>query len=417
MPEASLGFSTTKGVAHGVQRAQLDREPGPTREPSPSTERTTVVPPPDGPLTSSSVLPDGVSSSPTITPHPVTPDGLPAGEDLPTTTTTTTTPTRPSRPLRLAAAGLAVLAALVAVVIALDSVTKTAAGEVAVIRNGGPLDNNLVRQIVPPASSVTWTGLFSTAHRYPATQRFYKISADPKRADSSGVDVEFDPTSDGVEIGMEGTVYFTLNTDPVVLKSFDDKYGTRTYRGLDGSYRAAWEGDEGWSTFLDAVVRPVISNDLREEIGSFRCAELQAACALVQNSASAAQAVKVGSSGNQNNTNIAKIQQAINASLKDDFTQTLGGPFISDIRFNLVKITLPEKIQSAINDAQAAFAQITQAQARIMSAEADAKANAQRQKGYEQCPACAQIDLLKAIPPTVTTFAPGSGFAITAPQK
>jgi hypothetical protein len=34
--------------------------------------------------------------------------------------------------------------------------------------------------------------------------------------------------------------------------------------------------------------------------------------------------------------------------------------------------------------------------------------------GTEQCPACAQIDTLKAIPPNVTTFAPGSGFAVTS---
>jgi hypothetical protein len=38
-------------------------------------------------------------------------------------------------------------------------------------------------------------------------------------------------------------------------------------------------------------------------------------------------------------------------------------------------------------------------------------------EGYENCPACAQIDLLKAIPPSVTTFAPGTGFAVTTPAR
>jgi hypothetical protein len=44
------------------------------------------------------------------------------------------------------------------------------------------------------------------------------------------------------------------------------------------------------------------------------------------------------------------------------------GRFFNDIRFNLVRITLPTKVQNAVDDAQAAFAQVTQAQARVQSA-------------------------------------------------
>lgn len=292
--------------------------------------------------------------------------------------------------------------------------TKTQGGEVAVIRNGGPLDNNRIRQIVPPASSLTWTGLFSVKHAYPAQQRFYTITSDATRGDRAGVDVERLPTSDGVEVGIEGTVYFTLAADPEVLRSFDDKYGTRRYRGDDGRYRYAWEGEEGWATFLDQIVRPVISNDLREEVGNLPCAELQASCALVQNGGGTVQAVSAAAG--RGNLNIAKIQDAINASLLKDLTQTLGGPFITGVRFNLAKITLPEQVQTAITKAQAAFAAVTEAQAKVAQAKAEAAANAQRQAGYQSCPVCAQIDTMRAIPPNVTTFAPGAGFAITAPS-
>jgi hypothetical protein len=66
-----------------------------------------------------------------------------------------------------------------------------------------------------------------------------------------------------------------------------------------------------------------------------------------------------------------------------------------------------------VAEAQAAFAEVTKSQARVASAEADASANRQRQRGYEGCPACAQIDTLKAIPGNVQTFAPGGDFAIT----
>ena len=299
---------------------------------------------------------------------------------------------------------------LVLLIGTLSSFDKTSGGEVAVVRNGGMFDNNRIRQVIDPASGLTYTGMWSHVHKYPAQQRFYTITA-AGSGDRPGVDVVHTPTSDGVDVGIEGTLYFTLNLDHGVLKNFDDKYGTRKFRGLDGSARYAWQGDDGWSGFLDQVVRPVIDNDLREQINSFRCAELVSSCVLVQNGGS--QQKTDTNSGQSNNGNIAKVQQAINSSLSADLTQTLGGDFITGIRFNLVRISLPDKVQSAVNDAQAAFAQVTQAQAKVQQAKADALANRERERGYRDCPACAQIDTLKAIPPNVTTFAPGGNFAIT----
>ncbi len=312
---------------------------------------------------------------------------------------------------RVGGAALVSLLAVLAIAVGSSAVTKTAGGEVAVIRNGGPLNNNRIRQIIVPASGVTWIGFLSQKHSYPAQQRFYTITGDTARGERTGVDVENLPTADGVEVGVEGTVYFQLNLDEAALRSFDDKYGTRTYRGLDNAYRFAWENEEGWSTFLDQIMRPVISNALREQIGSTRCAELQASCALVQNAGNVQAALNAqpGSS----NLKIAKIQDAINATLVQDLEQTLGGPFFVNVRFNLAKITLPDTVQQAINTSQAAFVAVTEAQAKVKQAEAEAAANSARQKGYAACPACAQIDMLKAIPPNVTTYAPGAGIAVT----
>ncbi len=304
-----------------------------------------------------------------------------------------------------------IVVGLVVLITALSSFDKTNGGEVAVIRNGGPFDNNKVRQVIQPASSLTWTGVQSASHKYPSQQRFYTITSDPRGGDKAGVDVENDPTSDGVDVGIEGTVYFSLNLDDATLRVFDDKYGTRSYRGADGQQRHAWDGDNGWSSFLDQIVRPVISNDLRQEIGDYRCAELQAACALVQNGGSS-QVGSTTAAGSKSNVNISKIQDAINTSLAADLKTTLGGDFITGVRFNLVKITLPATVQDAINKAQAAFAGVTEAQARIAQATADAKANEQRQLGYVQCPACAEIDKLKAIPPSITVYAPGANTSV-----
>lgn len=307
---------------------------------------------------------------------------------------------------------LSVVAGIAAIVLLaglFGSLTRTSGGEVAVVRNGGPFDDHKIRQVIDPASSVTWIGFWSQVHRYPAQQRVYTITSQQGRGDRPGVDVVQTPTSDGVNVGIEATIYFSLTLDHQALESFDTRFGTRKFRGLDGFARYPYDGDDGWSGFLDQIVRPVIDNDLREQINNFRCSDLVSSCALVQNARASA---PVGNPGS-NNGNIAKVQNAINSSLVDDLRATLGADYFTGIRFNLVRITLPEKVQGAVEDAQAAFAQVTEAQARVASARADAEANRLRQRGYRDCPACARIDELKAIPANVTTFAPGAGFAVT----
>jgi regulator of protease activity HflC (stomatin/prohibitin superfamily) len=253
--------------------------------------------------------------------------------------------------------------------------------------------------------------MWGIVHKYPAQQRFYTITSDANRGDRPGVDVVETPSSDGVQMGIEGTFYFSLNLDHKVISDFDDKFGTRTFTGQDGTARHAYDGDQGWSTFLDQIIRPVIDNDLREQIGDFRCADLVSSCALVQNGPTGQSPNPT--SGGANNSNLAKIQNAINQSLEADLKSTLGDDFLTNVRFNLVRISLPSQVQDAVNKAQAAYAQVSEAQAHVAQAQADANADAARQKGYEACPACAQIDIMKAIPPNVTTFAPGAGFAVT----
>ncbi|NJC84091.1 SPFH domain-containing protein [Planosporangium mesophilum] len=291
---------------------------------------------------------------------------------------------------------------------------KTTGGEIGVVRNGGWFDNNRVRQVIQPGSGMTWTGLWSVTHKYPAQQRFYTITADAGRGERTGVDVVRTPSSDGVDLGIEGTIYFTLNLDPKTMTEFDNKFGTRQFRGIDGNLRYPYESDEGWSTFLDAIVRPVIDNDLRIQISSFRCAELVSSCALVQNGnvTGANPGAAVVANGGQNNTNIAKVQDAVNNSLPRDLREMLGGDFFEGIKFNLSRITLPQTVQDAVNKAQAAYAAVSEAQARVVQAQAEADANKKRQEGYNACPTCSQIDIVKALPPGLTTYAPGANTAI-----
>ena len=325
---------------------------------------------------------------------------------------------RPRRgPALAVTAGLAVLlAAMFGLAGIHASFAKTAAGEIGVVRNGGPLDDNHIRGILPPGSSPKWIGFASQVHKYPSQQRFYTITADNGRGDRTGVDVEHDLTRDGVDLGVEGTIYFTLNQDPATLRQFDEKFGTRQYLGADGELRYAWEGEDGWSSYLDQIVRPVISNNFRESIAESPCVELISSCVYLQNTGNTTNVARIIASA-KNNVNLTRVQTAVGASLVEDLNATLGGDYLNGIKVNLVRLSLPAKLEASVQDTQSSFAAISGAQATVARAKAEADANRQRQAGYNACVVCGTIDTLKAIPPTITTFAPGSGFSITPPAK
>lgn len=318
-----------------------------------------------------------------------------------------------------AVAGLAVLISVV------GGFARTEPGQVAVVRDGGPLDDTGIRQVISPNSGLTWVGLWSSLHAYPAQQRIYTITTDAKRASSSGVDEVTLPSADGVNLGIEGTLYFTLNLDQEALKRFDDRYGTRTYLGQDGESHYAWDGDEGWNAFFIQSVRPVVYNALRTQIGAADCADLLSSCSLVQTSNTKADPADIDS-----NASIIQAQNGINQLLERDLEQLLGGRFFTGLRFTLVRVTLPSEIQSAVNSAQVAQAGIAEAKAKasqadveaetkIRQAEADAKAsvalatgkakaNKKLQESYRKCRACVEIDKLKALPEGITVYAPGN---------
>lgn len=325
---------------------------------------------------------------------------------------------------RGAAAIVAFLVLLLLFIAIISSLHTPQAGEVTVVRNGKAwfwppdwFDNHKIRGVIDNGSGNSWTGFGSHVHPYPVSsqQRFYRMESCGAercgRADTTAVTV---PTSDGVEATISGTFYFYTAFDGTqkgngLLESFDTQFATRTF---DGEH--VYDGQKGFSHWLGIIVEPVSANNLRSSISGVTCAQLVSSCALVQNNSQTAVTKTTDlAQGKVNQSNINRIQEEVATNLRRDLTETLGRDYFRDIKFQISGVTLPPKIQDAINDAQSAFAQVSQAQAKVQSAKADAEANRLRQRGYKDCPACAQIDTLKAIPPTVTTFAPGSGFTIT----
>ena len=292
---------------------------------------------------------------------------------------------------------------------------STDAGHVEIIRNGGWFGGNSIRGVLDPAHPATNTGIYSTVHSYPAQQRTYTISAVSTEGDAPGVDVVSTSSSDGVQMGIEGTVYYQLNLDHPVLEKFDQIYGTRSYAFNGKSYHA-FDGDDGWGAFMNTQVRPTIDSAIRQAIADHACSELNATCSLVHDAATQTAAL---ASGKSTNVNYAAVESAINSTLARDINQQLGADpdkpstwYITDIRFTLRKADIPQQVQDAANAALAALANVTQEQAAVQKAQLDAQAAQAKQQGYNSCPTCQVIDELDALPKGLTTLVLGSGSPI-----
>lgn len=299
------------------------------------------------------------------------------------------------------------------------------AGMIGVVRSGKSVwpwtwfNGHNIRGVIVPGSGNTWTGFGSTVHYYPSdtVQRTYTITTDASKGDVPGFDIVEVPTADGVQVGLNGTFYFTTAFNGTregqrLVRDFDSRFGVRTFTtSVGGSELHAWDGTDGWASFIDQVIRPVINNDLRASMATVQCAQLVASCALVHQQQQ--QQASTGGAGNNNNASIQAIQNQINQNLQTDIKNVLGEDYFSHITFLLGKVTLPDAVQSQIDNAQAQYAAVAASAAKVQQARQDALANSIRENGYRSCPACAQIDVMRAIPSNITTFAPGAGFAVT----
>jgi hypothetical protein len=152
---------------------------------------------------------------------------------------------------------------------------------------------------------------------------------------------------------------------------------------------------------LDSTFRPVLDNDLRTEIGAFECAALVASCSLVRNGAAVKPARK------NTNENIRQVEDALNRSLTEDLSRTLGGTYFTDIRVRLAHVTLPAGVQTAVNTVQRQYVEVNGAKAELRRAGFEAERNELRAKAYNSSPALARIDAVKAAPPGATIVLSG----------
>ena len=309
------------------------------------------------------------------------------------------------RALRLASLLIALMAVVLITMLSGVTVSRQDVGHVGVVRNGGPLDRRNIRQILMPGQRLTWTGWFSQdPHQYPAShvELLYTVTSDPKRGARAGVDVVTVPTRDGVRVGLEATVFyhFVGDRDLAALRRFDSGLGTRVYPTPDGKELHPWDGDEGFAALMDSVYRPVLENDLRREIGRFRCEQLVASCTLLRH---ASRPATVGADATQSSiVNIARVEARITRSLERDLADTLEGPYFWGVHFRLASVTLPPGVQDVIDDVHAKYASVSGARAEASRARYEDARNRILAETYQKSPALARIHAIRSAPKGAT---------------
>jgi regulator of protease activity HflC (stomatin/prohibitin superfamily) len=275
-------------------------------------------------------------------------------------------------------------------------VARQEIGYVGVVRNGGPLDTRTLRQVLLPGQGLTWIGFFSKPpHQYPASNvnRTYTVTSDPKRGSRAGVDVVTVPTKDGVQVGVEATVFlrFVGESNLDVLRRFETSYGSRRFPTPGGRDLYPWEGDEGFYAWLDAYFRPVLDYNLRREVGTLQCAQLVSSCSLVSRGAtSSGKPVRLADA--------QAISQRISEALEKDFARTIGLPYIRDVRMRIARVTLPKGVQVAIDSAQAQFAAVNGARAELRQAQFRAERNRLLGEEFNRSPGLVTVETMRAIP-------------------
>lgn len=135
---------------------------------------------------------------------------------------------------------------VIAAAVVLGSLKAVAPSDVCVVQEGGPLDGRGIAQVRQPSGGVSFIGIFNSQRCFPATQRNYVISPVPAHREQGDTLSFFEtPTSDAVQVRIDGQALFRFNTDPDAVKSFYTKYGVRTFDGLH-----PYDGSDGWRSFL-----------------------------------------------------------------------------------------------------------------------------------------------------------------------
>lgn len=282
----------------------------------------------------------------------------------------------------------------------LGAFKSTDSGEICVVREGGMFDGKAVTDVRQPGEGLKNIGIWNHQDCLPATERDWVLSSNPHESDSGSVDEVSVPSSDAVNLKVDGQALFRLTTDPDKIKKFYKAFGRRKWDG------ESITSETGWINFLRIRFRPVLVDSLRQSIGSFRCVELNNACQYVQN---AEETIGQGKVEQVNNSqNLAQAQKQISDQLVNGLRAALGDDYFEGVRFQNLRANFDPKVQARVNEAQAKRTEVAtaklEAQRQVEQAKGQTEVSRQqaeqirlKSKSYKDNPAQAEIDKLRAL--------------------
>lgn len=273
-------------------------------------------------------------------------------------------------------------------------------GQVGVVRNGGPFDKKNITEVICPAAKSHDIGYRSSVHYYPTAgvQRYFTITTDPKGgADYQGVVKT--KTADGFNVHLEGTIYFETNfgcegEQKASTEAFDNQFGVRTFPASHGEQKAPWDGDAGWSAFLNAIMLPIIQNEFRVAMLTYNCEQLVSSCALVANRN--AEGIDKETAA-QTGVNLQAVQDKIQEGLASELQQTLGRSYFEKIVFRMSQPELDPEIEAKINESLGAFASVSKAKAEVQRANQQRLAQEKLAQLYTNNPALVELEKWRII--------------------
>lgn len=240
---------------------------------------------------------------------------------------------------------------------------------------GGPIQGTHFVSVLAPGTHTKYYGEFEHIYLLPATQRTYIITANPNQGDVKGIDTVAAPSKDNVLMTFEGDVYFKLNADPQVIRSFFEQICLH-----DGCTNLAPGG--GWDAMLSQYFRPQIEKSIRAEAGKYNYADMWHAPDIR-----------------------ASIQSQVAAVLKDNINSVLGGEYFcgpdsspkvcTPLQFVLQGATPPQAVVDQYTATAAAQQAVVTAQQQALAKEAAAKGDADAQAARAAAP---------AVPPQATAY-------------
>ena len=158
--------------------------------------------------------------------------------------------------------GLILLVILIIVLFNIFNFASTDTNRIGLHYGGGVVEAKKFKSIIPPGSTNKLIGPGDTLYTYPIDQRSYIIGGDG--ADTDAADEVTVVSKDNVRLGVRVQVYFTLNRDKDVIKSFHERIGLKT---------EAYE-ESGWNDMLQSYFRPQIDRALAAVATNYGWAEL-----------------------------------------------------------------------------------------------------------------------------------------------